>query len=393
MNIPKLRFPEFTDEWEMKTLGEIFERVTRKNKEKNSNTLTFSAHQGLINQRIYYTKDIASKDTSHYYLLHKGDFAYNKGWCEGYPYGAIKRLKYYEKGVLSTLYICFSLKDKNENSEYFFEYFFDTDRINRYLYNIVTEGARNHGLLNVAINDFFEKIYVSYPCLEEQQLIGDFFSVIDKKISLLEEKKRLLTLYKKGIMQQIFSQEIRFKDENNNPFPDWEMKKLGEVFNISAGGDIEKEHVNKEKTNIFQYPIFANSEKNKGLYGYSDIYKIDGEVITVTGRGNLGIANARNEKFYPIVRLLVLKPKDKIKISIHFFENVINKINFLSESTGVPQLTAPSVAKFKISLPSLPEQKLIGEFLGMIDQKILLATQELESIQAYKKGLLQQMFV
>ncbi len=130
--------------------------------------------------------------------------------------------------------------------------------------------------------------------------------------------------------------KLRFPDFNG----DWERKKLESIFSISAGGDIDKNNVSKVKTDIFKYPIYANAEKNKGFYAYSDIYKFDKEVVTVAGRGvNVGIAHARKEKFYPIVRLLVLQPKQEQ--SIYFFKNSINNLNLFIESTGVPQLTAP----------------------------------------------------
>src|ERR1700751_4593912 len=107
---------------------------------------------------------------------------------------------------------------------------------------------------------------------------------------------------------------------------DWEKKKLGELFSISAGGDVSKENLSPFKNSVFKYPIFSNSERDKGLFGYSDKYKIDKECVTVTGRGALGKAVARFEKFYPVVRLLVLIPKSSADVI--FYENTINRINF-----------------------------------------------------------------
>ena len=230
-----------------------------------------------------------------------------------------------------------------------------------------------------------------FPELAEQKKIASFLTEVDKKISQLKNKKILLQEYKKGMMQQIFSQELRFKDVNGNNYPDWEEKKLGDVFYVSAGGDIKKDNVKKSLTDIFKYPIYANSEKSKGLYGYSDIFKIDYKCVTVTGRGSLGIANARYNKFYPIVRLLVLKPK--LNLNVSFFENTINQLRIFSESTGVPQLTAPQISSYKVSYPCKEEQTKIANILSAIDKKIENVNTQIKNTQQFKKGLLQQLFV
>ncbi len=171
---------------------------------------------------------------------------------------------------------------------------------------------------------------------------------------------------------------------------EWEEMKFGEVFDIRAGGDIDKEHLSKERNDKFKYPVYANADKNRGLYGYSDIYRIDENCITVTGRGNLGVAVARFEKFYPIVRLLILKPKKKADIK--FFEFCINQTNFFVESTGVPQLTGPQLSIYKIKFPSLPEQQKIADFLGTVDEWITTLRQQKESLDTYKKGMMQKIF-
>ena len=180
--------------------------------------------------------------------------------------------------------------------------------------------------------------------------------------------------------------KLRFKGFNE----EWKIMKLGELFKISAGGDISKEYVSNRKTEDFKYPIFANAVKNKGLYGYSNKYKIEGNVITVTGRGNLGVAHSRKQKFYPIVRLLVLRPKDDCNVD--YFENRINLMKIFNESTGVPQLTAPQLSTYNISYPSILEQNKLAEFLSSIDKKIKLLDKKKEKLQRYKKGVMQKIF-
>ncbi|MEA3499106.1 MAG: restriction endonuclease subunit S [Campylobacterota bacterium] len=172
---------------------------------------------------------------------------------------------------------------------------------------------------------------------------------------------------------------------------DWEQKKLGDIFKITAGGDIKPENVQFLKDKIFKYPIYANAEKNKGFYGYSDIYKVDSNVITIAGRGvNLGIAHKRKHKFYPIVRLLVLN--QKIENNIEFFEYLINNLNIIIESTGVPQLTAPQISTYKVTFPSKQEQEKIASFLTSVDTKIEQLTKKETLLKEYKKGVMQKIF-
>ena len=172
---------------------------------------------------------------------------------------------------------------------------------------------------------------------------------------------------------------------------EWELKKLGAIFKISAGGDIEGEHVSQIRDEKYKYPIYANAEKDKGFYGFSDTYKIEENVITVAGRGvNIGIAHARNHKFYPIVRLLVLVPKNSE--NIYFFEYQINRLNLIKESTGVPQLTAPQVSNYVVFYPPLPEQQKIASFLTSVDTRLTQLKQKKNLLEQYKKGVMQKIF-
>ena len=181
--------------------------------------------------------------------------------------------------------------------------------------------------------------------------------------------------------------QLRFPEFSN----EWEESKVGKVFKVSAGGDIKTENVSQIKTDGFPYPIYANAEKAKGLYGYSNLYKSEANVVTVAGRGvNIGIAHVRLEPFYPIVRLLVLNPiKDA---DVKFWENQLNQLNLFVESTGVPQLTAPQISSYKVKYPSKPEQQKIAAFLTAVDNKIEQLSKKQELLDEYKKGLMQQIF-
>lgn len=189
-------------DWEEKKFEGLFQRVTNKNKENNSNVLTISAQRGLINQEKYFNKSVSAKDVTGYYLIEKGSFAYNKSYSKGYPMGAIKRLNNYEKGVVSTLYICF--KAINGVSDEFYEQYFEAGLLNREIHKIAQEGARNHGLLNVSVTEFFRDMKIDNPCLAEQNKIASFLGELDKKIDFAKQQIEQTKTFKKGLLQQMF---------------------------------------------------------------------------------------------------------------------------------------------------------------------------------------------
>ena len=187
--------------WNTLQLKEVAIRVTRKNKENNNTILTISGRDGLVDQMTYFNKQIASKNVTGYYLIRKGEFAYNKSYSQGYPMGAIKMLSNYEKGVVSTLYICFKLND--EQSCDFYQHYFESGLQNRAIEKVAQEGARNHGLLNIGVNDFFD-IELQVPSLAEQNKIARFLSAIEDKIAIKRAELDMLKNWKQGLLQQMF---------------------------------------------------------------------------------------------------------------------------------------------------------------------------------------------
>lgn len=184
---------ELTLTWEQRKLGDVVERVTCKN-ENNESTLplTISAQYGLIDQNEFFDKRIASKDISGYYLIHKGEFAYNKSTSSDAPCGAIKRLDRYKSGVLSTLYIVFKILDESKiNSDYLVTYY-DTFLWHKGVRAIAAEGARNHGLLNIAPVDFFKTTVLMPKSIGEQREIGLYFKRLDHLITLHQRKLKKL---------------------------------------------------------------------------------------------------------------------------------------------------------------------------------------------------------
>ena len=204
-SVPEIRFKGFTDAWEQRKLGEVVERITRKNENLESTLpLTISAQYGLINQNEFFDKRIASKDVSGYFLVRNGEFAYNKSTSSDAPWGAIKRLDRYESGVLSTLYIVFKILDERKTSSDYIVTYYNTDLWHKGIQAIAAEGARNHGLLNVAPADFFETNLTMPKDYAEQQQIGSFFQQLDHLITLHQRELEKLQNIKKSMLEKMF---------------------------------------------------------------------------------------------------------------------------------------------------------------------------------------------
>ena len=201
-NVPELRFSGFADPWEQRKLGDITRRVTRKNENLESQLpLTISAQYGLVDQTEFFNNRVASSDLSGYYLLHKGEFAYNKSTSGDSPWGAVKRLERYEKGCVSTLYIVFEALGINPQ---FLVTYYETDRWYKGVQAIAAEGARNHGLLNIAPSDFFDTELTVPSSEAEQRAVGVLFSRLDSLIALHQRKLEKLRALKQSLLQKMF---------------------------------------------------------------------------------------------------------------------------------------------------------------------------------------------
>ena len=204
--VPTLRFAEFTDEWGKYELSHFVTRITRRNKNNESSLpLTISAQYGLVDQISFFNKTVASVDLSGYYLLYNGDFAYNKSYSNDYAWGAVKRLDKYEKGCLSSLYFVFRPND-NIDSDYLTHYF-ESSKWHKGISNIAGEGARNHGLLNMAVDDYFAtKHYL--PSLPEQKKIARIFNAITKRIEIQNKIIEDLKVLKKELCAKLFGSPL-----------------------------------------------------------------------------------------------------------------------------------------------------------------------------------------
>jgi type I restriction enzyme, S subunit len=204
------RLKGFSEEWKETTLAKLFNRITRKNAELNTNVVTISAQRGFVRQTDFFKKAIASEIIDNYFLVNKGEFCYNKSYSNGYPWGATKRLNDYDKAVVTTLYICFGIKDETKTDGDFFEQYFEANCLDKGLTKIAHEGGRAHGLLNVTPDDFFS-LKIVIPSIKEQTAIAQILQTADKEIQLLKAKTEKLRLQKKGMMQVLLTGKKRLK--------------------------------------------------------------------------------------------------------------------------------------------------------------------------------------
>ena len=202
----KKRLSGFSEKWNKTELGKISKRVTAKNEELNDTVVTISAQRGFVLQEDFFNKRVASDTLSGYFLLKKGQFAYNKSYSNGYPMGAFKRLNNFDKAVVTTLYICFELLE-NVNSDYMV-HFFENGFMTNNLMKVAKEGGRAHGLLNIGLDDFMS-LELTIPSFEEQTAIAQVLETADQELKSYETKLEALQLQKKGLMQQLLTGKIR----------------------------------------------------------------------------------------------------------------------------------------------------------------------------------------
>lgn len=204
----KTRLKGFSGDWKEAKLEDVTNRITKKNEELNDNVVTISAQRGFVRQEDYFKKRVASDTLSGYYLIEKGNFAYNKSYSKGYPMGTFKRLDNLDKAVVTTLYICFSIKDTVDSD--FMVNFFEGSLMVNNLMKIAQEGGRAHGLLNISLGDFFS-LKLRLPSLEEQQAIAKVLTTSDTEIKAQETYLAQLQAQKKGLMQQLLTGQKRVK--------------------------------------------------------------------------------------------------------------------------------------------------------------------------------------
>ena len=387
IKIPDYRFKNYAESWEEKKLGELVERVTRKNKNLESDLpLTISAQYGLIDQQTFFNKKVASKDVSGYYLLKKGEFAYNKSYSSDYPWGAVKRLDNYEMGVLSTLYIVFR---PNSIDSDFLAVYYDSPKWYKEVSMRAAEGARNHGLLNISPQDFFDTELIFPVNQSEQTAIGSFFQDIDQLISLQQRKLEVLKEQKKTYLKLLFPARgqtkpaLRFAGFED----DWKEVKLGEYCDITTG----KLDANAMVTDG-EYDFYTS-----GIQKYKiDVAAFEGPAITIAGNGaTVGYMHYADGKFNAYQRTYVLSNflVDRSFIYSEIGRKLPSKIQQEARTGNIPYIVMDMLTKLDICLPSLPEQEAIGSFFRDLDKAIAKQEEKVNQLKESKQTLLRKMFI
>lgn len=293
---------------------------------------------------------------------------------------------FHDKPYLNSFCFGLRLNDQNETKPEYMGYLMRSESVRK---QIMKEG-QGISRINLSPNRI-RALKLSIPHPDEQQKIADCLSSVDAVIADYEAQVENMQNQKKGVMQKLFSQEVRFKKDDGSDYPEWSTDKVSELFDISAGGDIDRENSSPIQSDAFPYAVYANALTDNGLHSYANYYKVDKDCFTVTGRGDVGHAIARHEKFVPIVRLLVCTPKHEENVDC--FAALINNTHIFLESTGVPQLTAPQFGKIKVNHPvSEEEQSKIADCLAAFDTALEDLQEIVEHWKNIKKGLLQQLF-
>lgn len=406
---PVIRFPEFTDHWNNTKLSELLKEAKKRNtdlKYTKDDVLSVSGEMGIVNQIEHLGRSYAGASVHNYHVVEVGDIVYTKSPLKANPYGIIKQNKK-KAGIVSTLYAVYNVKEENAHGEFIEHYFSLDENTNRYLRPLVKKGAKNDMKISNAYV-LHDKIFV--PSVTEQKKITLFLNTLDKKIEQLKEKKKLLEEYKKGIMQKIFSQELRFKDDNGNDFPEWKEKKLGEIFSIFNGYAFASEDNVTEGTlwvKIADVGIQEMKIDNLSFlpYEYSETYKKfilkKGDYVIALTRpilsGELKIAAINDFFNNSLLNQRVGKIVSENNTTFVYFmlqlSWLIKAIENNIAGTDPPNLSPKEIDFIKISIPQKKEQEKIAVFLATIDDKISRTQGQIENTQAYKKGLLQKMFV
>lgn len=384
------------EEWEICHFKKQFARLRRKNTEGNTNVLTISAQYGLINQEEFFKKEVASEDKSNYYLLYSGDFAYNKSYSNGYPFGAFKMLDRYDSGVVSPLYICFTPTESNVCPAFYVQYF-ENGMMNREIQAVAQEGARNHGLLNISIDDFFNS-YLLCPPLTEQQKIAEILTAQDAVIALMQKQIELKQQRKKGLMQKLLSGEVRVGSG------EWQKRKIKEFCRTSSGTTPSR----KEQSNFQGDILWLSSGELKSKYVFDSAEKISEQAavgMRVYEAGTVVIAIYGLEAAGIRGTCSIIQSKCTISqacMAFTDFDGIINEFFYYwylwqgqiigtkyAQGTKQQNLSSDIVDNILVNLPSLPEQEKIAEILSAQDNEIELLQQQLALEQQKKKALMQ----
>ena len=395
-NIPQLRFPGFSDEWEERPLKDV---------------------STFFNGKAYKQAELLS--SGKYPVLRVGNFFTNNSWY--YSNLELDENKYCDNGDLLYAWSA-SFGPRIWAGEKVIYHYHIWKVINhsqvtkKFLFIVLdnetakmkAQSANGFALLHIT-KGTIENWKINLPTRQEQQKIAAFLTAVDSKIEQLSKKKALLGEYKKGLMQQIFSQAIRCKADDGSDFPDWEEKKLGDVCKLQGGYAFKSAEFQKHGIPIIRISNISNNNDfidNRNLVYYNEIKNSDkfiiknGDLIVAMSGATTGKSSIYNliEDAYLNQRVGLFKANNSL-LDYGFLIQIVFSYIFATQLDSVlvagaqPNVSSKDIEGFEISLPSKIEQNKIANFLSSIDSKIEQVGKQLDESKQFKKALLQQMFV
>lgn len=369
MSIPKLRFPEFSTDpdWQEKRLLDVAIPVEEKAGPNKHILMSVTAGVGLVSQLDKFGREIAGNAYKNYYVIKKGDFAYNKSATKQYPEGYIARLLDHETAALpNSIFTCFRVNDPDACPD-FFDHLFHDNFHGKWLRKFIAVGARAHGSLTVDSDDLM-RMPVLLPKLHEQQKIADCLSSLDDLISAHNQMLFALKTHKKGLMQQLFPAEgvtvprLRFPEFRDDG--EWELSALGDLVNISTGKKNTQDKVDNGK-----YPFFVRSDNVERINTYS----FDGEAVLTAGDG-VGVGkvfhyiNGKFDVHQRVYKLTGFSEKVMGKFLYEVFRYTFgSRVKRMSAKNSVDSVRLEMIADMPIYLPCVDEQKYIVNCLSHLD--------------------------
>ena len=401
---PKLRFPGFDEPWRVERLSDFADRVTRKNSKNETDLpLTISSKDGLVDQVSYFNKTVASKDMSGYYLLKNGEFAYNKSYSVGYDFGSIKRLDRYPMGALSTLYICFALKKHDSD---FIKAYFDSLKWYREIYMISAEGARNHGLLNVPTEEFFDTKHYLPENTEEQRKIADFLITLERRIEAQQSLVDNLKKYKRGLLRTVFSEK-----GSHSLLHDAVSHRIDEVCDVLSGKRIPKGETFSPRPTEYRYITvsdmgekYISSDTLQFITSHTEKqitrYKVRNGDIIISVAGTLGKLNIitpdldgvnLTENCDRFTNFRGINPEYLYHVLSS--DLIQSQIEASKTKNGQPKLALERIRNFFVPVPHQIRQEQFVGVMNSIDKYIASQQAVLDRCCKARAGLLQQLFI
>lgn len=397
-NVPALRFPEFDGEWAERRLGDLSKLITKGTtpnsfSDEGINYVKIEALEGInINKDkcLYIDASTHNKELKRS-ILQKDDLLFAIAGA------TIGKVAIVTDNILpaNTNQALAIVRLKNTDTLPYVLQLLQSRVMKKYIYQNLSVGAQPN--LNLEqINNFTFHL----PTLPEQQKIASFLTIVDDKIQQFSKKKELLEKYKKGVMQQLFSQQIRFKDDNGNDFPEWEIKKAKDVFknhsNKKHNGDLPILAITQDKGTVLRDSIDIDIKSSEASIKSYKIIEAGDFIISLRSfQGGIEYSDITGicSPAYTIL-------KATIDIDTTFFKYYFKKESFIKQLSNTvvgirdgKQISYDAFSGMKLVFPSVAEQAKIGKFLTSIDNKINYTFKQLEQAQQFKKGLLQQMFV